>query len=105
VVAVQPTERRENGTFYHQTRHPLYGQDNCTSDQEIQIEPADNGEVPPDVRADYERPNPKPGWLNFVALGKGCPSCHGKPERQTRTEQLSFAELDDIDVATEGELL
>jgi hypothetical protein len=101
----QITERRESGTFYHQTTHPLYGQDPCTSAQEVCIEPADNGEIPPEVRADCERPLPKPGWVNFVALGNGCPSCYGRPERQTRTEPLTFAELGDIDAATEGELL
>lgn len=101
----ETTQRHESGVYHHQTRHPIYGQDTCTSAQEIHIEPADNGDIPPDVRADYERPEPRPGWLNFVAYGKGCPSCYGKPDRQTRTEPLTFAELDDIDAATEGTLL
>lgn len=101
----QATERRESGVFYHQTTHPTYGQDACTSAQDVQIEPADNGEVPPEVHADYARHEPKPGWLNFVVLGRGCPSCYGRPERQTRTRPLTSAELDDIDAATEGRLL
>jgi hypothetical protein len=101
----QSTERRESGIFYHQAKHPIYGQDVCTSAQEVQVEPADNGEIPAEVQADYDRQPPAPGWLNFVARGKGCPSCYGRPERQTRSEPLSFAELDDIDAATEGTVL
>jgi hypothetical protein len=50
----QNTERRENGVFYHQTKHPIYGQDECTSAQEVHVEPADSGEIPPQVQADYD---------------------------------------------------
>ncbi len=100
----QSTVRNESGTFYHRAEHPIYGRDDCTSEQEVQIEPADNGAVPAEVRAECGLLEPKPGWLNFVARGRGCPSCHGQPELQTRTDVPGFAELDDIEVATEGEL-
>jgi hypothetical protein len=63
----------------------------------LQIDPADNGQVPAEVAKVGEQ-----GWYQFVAGGLGCPSCHGRPERQREIE-LTLAELDELDVATEGE--
>lgn len=65
---------------------------------ELEIEPATNGEVPPQVRAWTEAG--QPGWLRFVAAGHGCPDCYGTTPPPA--EPLDAATLDKIDVATEG---
>ena len=63
------------------------------------IEPANNGQVPDQVHRWYQQG--QPGWLRFVASGLGCPYCHGdKPHDPP--PQLSLADLDDLDAATEG---
>ena len=37
-----------------------------------------------------------------VVGGLGCPSCYGRPDRQ-RDVELTLEELDELDVATEGQ--
>ena len=69
------------------------------TDVELQIESADNGETPEQVRAWIEQG--QPGWLRFVTSGLGCPSCHGTTPQPVAP--LTATELDDIDVATEGQ--
>ena len=64
----------------------------------LQIEPADNGQIPPEVTKVGEQ-----GWYQFVVGGLGCPSCHGRPDRR-RDVELTLEELDELDVATEGQL-
>jgi hypothetical protein len=63
----------------------------------LQIEPADSGQVPPEVTKVGEQ-----GWYQFVVNGLGCPSCYGRPDRQ-RDVELTLEQLDEIDVATEGQ--
>jgi hypothetical protein len=86
----------------HGTHHWI-----CAAHNEVtrrDMEPADNGAVPPQVRTDLERG--EPGWLHFVARGNGCSNCYGHADRQRRTDlPLTFAEVDDTNAATEGGLL
>jgi len=55
--------------------------------------------VPPEVAKVGEQ-----GWYQFVVAGAGCcPCCYGRPDRQ-RDIELTLEELDELDMATEGQL-
>lgn len=128
-ICGQPVDQDDSGGWYHcSTSGQPIADTHSIEPTERQFESAANGEVPEEVRA-----KGRDGWYRFVLAGKGCALCYGHtgdtatcpecakvtaastPQQRLSSVDvarcpvvsggvvLSFAQLDDMDAASEGE--
>jgi len=91
-------QRWSTGVWQHRKHNYWDAATQCQDPRpRLEIEPADNNQVPPEVVRVGER-----GWYRFVVDGLGCPFCYGRPEHQREVEP-TLEELEELDTATEGQ--
>ena len=92
-------QRWSTGVWHHRKHNHWDSATQCQDPRpRLEIEPADNNQVPSEVARVGEQ-----GWYRLVVDGLGCPFCYRRPEHQREVRPDARGAPEELDPATEGQ--